>query len=99
MIIPSRDPSKVLRQKLQIEIGAVLVRCSCELIPSKKSGRGVTNLSMTSSVVVKCEDLCRRLAGPAPIGSILIDIVSKMNDIVVLILSGGVTISVKVAVS
>lgn len=54
---------------------------------------------MASSIVVKGKDLSRRLTGPAAVGSILIDIISQMDNIVVLILSGSVAISVKIAVS
>lgn len=54
---------------------------------------------MASSVVVKCKDLGRGLAGPAAVCSILIDVISKMDNIVVLVLSGSVAISVEVAVS
>lgn len=53
---------------------------------------------MASSVVVKSEDLSRGLASPASVGSILIDIISQMDNIVVLILSGSVAISVEVAI-
>ena len=98
MIVPSRNPSKVLRQKLQIGICAVLVRWPGKLVFLEESYCEVTNLSMASSIVVQREDLSRRLAGPASIGSILIDIISQMDNIVVLILSGSVAISVKVAV-
>jgi hypothetical protein len=48
---------------------------------------------------MQCKDLSGRLAGPAAIGSVLIDIISQMDNVVMLVLSGSVAIGVKVTVS
>jgi hypothetical protein len=57
-----------------------------------------TYLSMASPVVVKCKDFVDRIAGSFAICPILIDIISQMDDIVVLILSSRVSVSVEVTV-
>jgi hypothetical protein len=58
----------------------------------------IAHLSMASSIVVKRKDFVDRLAGPFAICPVLVDIISQMNDIVVLVLSSRISVSVEVSI-
>lgn len=53
---------------------------------------------MASSVVMERKDLITRLTGAFTVCSILVDVVSKMDNVVMLILSGSVAVCVEVTI-
>jgi hypothetical protein len=55
-------------------------------------------LAMARAIVVQRKDLIRRIRSTFTLGLILVDVVTKVNHKVMLVLAGGVTVGVKVAI-